>query len=193
VSHRRRNSVPGGRPAEPNTPPSSQPGELIELGRIVNRHGIRGEVRVLQHNPESDAVLALSDVLLVGAGAIDRRRVLERRRHKQFVLLRLAGVTTANDAEALVGRAVAMPRAQLPPPGPAEAYHVDLIGCAVRTTAGEALGTVEELIVTGSNDVCVVRGGGREVLIPLVADVIAALDTDARIIVVHPLPGLLDP
>ena len=87
---------------------------------------------------------------------------------------------------------MAVPRAALPPPGPAAVYHVDLIGCAVRTTAGEALGTVQEMIVTGSNDVCVVRGGGREVLIPLVADVIAALDTAARTIVVHPLPGLLE-
>jgi 16S rRNA processing protein RimM len=86
-----------------------------------------------------------------------------------------------------------MPRADLPSAGPAEAYHADLIGCAVRTTAGEALGTVEELILTGSNDVCVVRGGGREVLIPLVADVIAVLDTGARTIVVHPLPGLIEP
>ena len=71
-------------------------------------------------------------------------------------------------------------------------YHADLIGCAVRTTAGESLGTVQEMIVTGSNDVCVVRGGGREVLVPLVADVIASLDTEARTIIVHPLPGLLE-
>jgi 16S rRNA processing protein RimM len=194
VSQRRRNRVPESRQTQSTTRSSSQPGELIELGRIVNRHGIRGEVRVLPHNPDSDAVLELPDVVLIGAdGAIERRAVLASRRHKQFVLLRLADVATANDAEALVGRCVAMPRDRLPPVGPAQVYHVDLIGCAVRTTAGEALGIVEELIVTGSNDVCVVRGAGREVLIPLVADVIAALDTSARTIVVHPLPGLLDP
>jgi 16S rRNA processing protein RimM len=51
---------------------------------------------------------------------------------------------------------------------------------------------VRELIVTGSNDVCVVRGTGREYLIPLIADVIATLDTAGREIVVHPVPGLLD-
>jgi len=118
--------------------------------------------------------------------------VLAGRRHKRFALLRLEGVETANDAEALIGRGVAVLRTQLPPPGPAALYHVDLIGCAVHTTAGEPLGTVEELIVTGSNDVCVVRGLGREVLIPLVADVIATLDTAARTIIVHPIPGLLD-
>ena len=167
--------------------------ELIELGRIVNRHGIRGEVRVLLHNPDSTAVVDSPAVILTRAdGSTESRRVLESRRHKHFALVRFDGVTTANDAEALIGCGVAVPRAQLPPPGPSALYHVDLIGCAVHTTDGELLGTVEELIVTGSNDVCVVRGAGREVLIPLVADVIATLDTAARTIVVRPVPGLLD-
>jgi 16S rRNA processing protein RimM len=167
---------------------------MLELGRIVNRHGIRGEVRLLPHNPDSAAVAALAAVTLVRPDeSIDERRVLAARRHKQFMLLQLDGVATADAADALIGCRVVVPRDALPPPGPAAAYHVDLIGCRVSTTAGEALGTVRELIVTGSNDVCVVRGAGREYLIPLVADVIASLDAEGRAIVVHPLPGLLDP
>jgi 16S rRNA processing protein RimM len=185
--------VPRHRPAEPAAGSAAASGELVELGRIVNRHGIRGELRILPHNPESAAVLALPSLLLArGDGTTERRRVLARRPHKRFVLVTLEGVTTASDADALIGCGVVVPRADLPPPGPASVYHIDLIGCAVRTTSGEALGTVQEVIVTGSNDVCVVRGGGREVLIPLVADVIASLDTDARTIVVHPLPGLIE-
>lgn len=194
MSKRRPQVVPEGRAHASADPPSSQPDELIELGRIVNRHGIRGEVRVLPHNPDSTTMLELDEVLLRrGDGDVAPRRVLASRRHKRFALLRLEGVTTANDAEALVGSAVGVRRAQLPPAGPAAAYHVDLIGCAVRTTDGDALGTVEDVIVTGSNDVCVVRSGGREVLIPVIADVIASLDTAARTIVVHPLPGLIEP
>lgn len=150
-------------------------------------------MRILPHNPDSLTLQQRSSVLLTGAdGRCDERRVISTRRHKHFVLACFEGVTSANDAEALVGCGVAVPRAALPPPGPAAVYHADLIGCAVRTTTGESLGTVREMIVTGSNDVCVVRGGGREVLVPLVADVIAVLDTDARTIVVHPLPGLLE-
>jgi 16S rRNA processing protein RimM len=181
--------VPVGRPPES----AAGAGPLVELGRIVNRHGIRGEVRVLPHNPDSAMVLALAAVVLTGPdGSCQSRRVLAGRRHKKFALLHLEGVASADDAEALVGCTVSVPRAHLPPAGPAAIYHIDLLGCAVRTTGGEALGTVHELIVTGSNDVCVVRGSGREYLIPLVADVIAELDPGARTIVVHPLPGLLD-
>src|SRR5215470_4259615 len=168
--------VPRDRPPESAARPIALHGELVELGRIVNRHGVRGEVRLLLHNPDSTIATALRTVVLTrGDGTGEWHRVLAGRRHKRFALLRLEGVETANDAEALIGRGVAVLRTQLPPPGPAALYHVDLIGCAVHTTAGEPLGTVEELIVTGSNDVCVVRGLGREVLIPLVADVIAAI------------------
>lgn len=185
--------VPRHRTPQPAVRSAATPADLVELGRIVNRHGLRGEVRVLPHNPESGAVLALPSLLLTrDDGTVERRRVLASRPHKHFVLVTLEGVATANDAEALMGCGVAVPRADLPPAGPAAVYHIDLIGCEVRTTAGETLGTVREVIVTGSNDVCVVRGGGREVLIPLVADVIASLDTAARTIVVHPLPGLLE-
>jgi 16S rRNA processing protein RimM len=185
--------TPAGRSPQPAAA-SNAPGELVELGRIVNRHGIGGEVRVLPYNPESSSVVELSAVVLTrDDGSRHVHRVLGARRHKQFALLRLEGVATANDAERLVGCGVAVPRAQLPPAGPAAVYHLDLIGCAVRSTTGEALGTVDEMIVTGSNDVCVVRGTGREYLIPLIADVIAQLDTAGRTIVVHPLPGLLDP
>jgi 16S rRNA processing protein RimM len=172
---------------------ASPPGPLVELGRIVNRHGIRGEVRMLPYNPESPAARTSPALVLTRPdGSSESRRVLARRSHKQFLLLTLEGVATANDAEALVGCRVSVARRHLPASDAAGIYHVDLVGCAVRTTAGEALGTVAEIIVTGSNDVCVVRGGGREVLIPFIADVIAELDAAARTIVVHPIPGLLD-
>jgi 16S rRNA processing protein RimM len=193
LSQRRRHTAPAGRVRPPGAAPTSDDA-LVELGRIVNTHGIRGEVRVLPHNPQSPAVLDV-DALVVTRpdGGRESRRIVARRRHKQFALLCFDGVTDADAAEALVGCAVSVPRDRLPPPGPHAVYHVDLIGCSVRTTAGALLGTVQELIVTGSNDVCVVRGAGREYLIPLIDDVLAALDLPARTITVHPLPGLLEP
>lgn len=166
---------------------------LIEIGRIVNRHGIRGEVRLMPHNPMSGAARWLTSILLVSDGAREERKVIAARPHKRFILLELEGITTANQAEALVGRAACVRVEQLPALGAGEVYHADLIGCAVSTQAGEALGTVREVISTGSNDVCVVADGGREYLIPLIEDAIARLDVAERVIVVRPLPGLLDP
>lgn len=166
---------------------------LVELGPIVNRHGIRGEVRLLPYNPQSEIAPRLRALVLVHPdGRREPRVVRSARVHKRFVLLQLDGVDSADAAEALVGCTVAVPRITLPPPGADAAYHADLLGCAVETTAGEPLGVVAEMLVTGSNDVCVVRDGAREVLVPMTADAIATLDVAHRRIVVHPLPGLLD-
>jgi 16S rRNA processing protein RimM len=183
---------PTARPPRPAAP-SAGDEPLVELGPIVNCHGVRGEMRLLPHNPDSDAAVLQSGVVLMWPDG--RRRagqVRAARRHKRFLLVQLDGVDDLDAAEALVGCTVAVPRAALPAPEADAVYHADLIGCAVVTTAGEPLGTVEGVMVTGSNDVCVVRDGRREVLIPLIADVIAELDVAGRRLVVRPIPGLLD-
>jgi 16S rRNA processing protein RimM len=166
---------------------------LLEVGRIVNRHGVRGELRVRLHNPDSDLFSSIERVALVDAdGGVDWRDVDTARPHKGCMLVRLTAVESANDAEALIGRAIAVERAQLPAPGDGEVYQQDLLGCPVRTDGGEELGVVAGFIATGSNDVCIVRGRGREYLIPLIDDVIVDF-RPGEPIVVRPLPGLLDP
>lgn len=183
---------PTARPPRPAAP-SAGAEPLVELGQLVTRHGVRGELRLLPHNPDTDAaVLRAGVVLLRPDGARQPVRVRAARRHKRFLLLQLEGIDDATAAAALVGCRVAVPRAALPDPGPAAVYHADLLGCAVVTTGGAALGTVQGMLVTGANDVCVVRDGRREVLVPLIADVVERIDLAARRLVVRPLPGLLD-
>lgn len=183
---------PAGRPLPPAAV-SDRDEPLVELGPIVNIHGIRGELRLLPHNPESEVALASERVVLLHRdGRRESRRVRGARRHKRFVLLQLAGADDATAAELLVGCRVAVPRSALPPAEDDAVYHADLLGCAVVTTTGASLGTVREMLVTGSNDVCVVRDGTREVLVPMIADVIAEVDIANRRLVVRPLPGLLD-
>ena len=66
----------------------------------------------------------------------------------------------------------------------------DLIGLRVVTDAGEALGTVESIFPTGSNDVYVCRGGSREILLPAIGDVIREIDLEKGVMVVRLLEGL---
>jgi 16S rRNA processing protein RimM len=173
-------------------PPAAR-AALVEVGRIVNRHGVRGELRILPHNPASTILDALPPVVLRAPdGTCTAARLVAVRRHKRFVLARVAGVESVEAADALRGHAVCVGRDRLPPAGPDEVYHVDLIGCAVRTEDGTALGTVREVLSLASNDVCVVQGA-REYLIPLIADVVVHLDPAAGELIIRPLPGLLDP
>src|SRR5437899_2003825 len=109
-----------------------------------------------------------------------------------LVLLALAGVDDRRAAEALAGARVLVRAADLPPPAADEFYYHEVVGFRVETTGGESLGAVAETFTTGLNDVWVVRDSGRELLIPVIADVVRAISRATRRIVIEPLPGLLE-
>ena len=159
---------------------------------------MRGEVRLLPYNPESATLSEVERVALVGQGGEAQWvRIVGRRPHKKYLLLRFENVVSAEDADRLIGRSVAVPRDQLPELDEGEVYHIDLIGCAVETESGDLLGRVEEIMQTGSNDVLVVRdrghGAARESLIPVIDDVVVDIDVAAARIVIRVVPGLLGP
>jgi len=168
------------------------PTELVPLGQIVNTHGTRGEVRVRPFNPHSTVLGPGSAVVLQRGHERQERLVRSLRPHKQQLLLTLDGCDSMTAAQALIGYDVCVPEADLPPAGPDEIYHYQLIGMTVVTTGGNEVGTVVQVLTTGANDVCVVRAGSREHLIPFIADVIKEVDRDARRVLIDPLPGLLD-
>src|SRR5690349_11957976 len=110
---------PTGRPAGSTSRSDPDDAPLIELGGIVNRHGIRGELRLLQHNPDSTLAGEARELVLVHRdGRRETRRVRAARPHKRFILLTLDGVDSADAADALIGCSVAVPRTALPPAGP---------------------------------------------------------------------------
>jgi 16S rRNA processing protein RimM len=182
------------RRAAPRIAPAAANDGLIEIGRIVRRHALRGELRVRLYNPASTTLSAIDRVVLRGAELPDEnRRVLGQRHHPHGVLLLVDGCDSAEAAEALVGRVVCVRRDQLPPAGPHEVYCAELVGCTVATEGGIVVGTVHDVFPTGSNDVCRVVGDAGEHLIPLIADVVVRLDLPARRLVIRPIAGLLEP
>jgi 16S rRNA processing protein RimM len=104
----------------------------------------------------------------------------------------LEGVDDVTAAQALRGCAVMVDAAKLPPLREGEFYYFQLFGAEVMLSNGQRLGTIEEIFPTGANDVWVVREGSREVLVPVIADVVKAIDLDGRRVTIEPLPGMLD-
>ncbi len=165
---------------------------VVTLGRIVNTHATRGELRMLPYNPESTALHVGSVVMLQRGDDRQRRSVAGLRRHKRFLLLTLDDCDSMTAAEALVGYDVCVPQAELPPPGPESIYHFELVGMTVECINGDDVGVVADVFDTPGNDGCVVRSAAREYLIPLVADIVKEVDRARRRLVIDPLPGLLD-
>jgi 16S rRNA processing protein RimM len=168
--------------------------DLVVIGEVTRAHGLRGEVRVtpLTDRPERFERLATC-VLWDPAG--DRRRtyrVAAVRRHGEAVLLALEGCDSVEDARRLVGRQVALPRADAMPLPPGHAYPWQLEGCRVETEDGRAVGVLSGIEASPAHDLWVVRGDGREHLIPAVPEIVQDVDLDAKRIVIRPPEGLLD-
>ena len=104
----------------------------------------------------------------------------------------LEGITDANLAESLIGKNVFADERDLPPPGENEFYYRDVVGCEVFLTDGTRIGAIEDIIATGANDVFVVRGDGKEVLVPVIEDVVKEIDVASKRVVIEAIPGLLD-
>ena len=83
--------------------------------------------------------------------------------------------------------------ADLPPLPDGDYYHHQVIGLDVVDEAGRLLGKVTEILETGANDVLLVRSeAGREILLPMIDDVVLEIALTDKLIRVHLLPGILD-
>ncbi len=167
--------------------------QQVLLGKVVAPHGIKGQLRVVPYSGEPDTIVSLKSVVLKGPkGEEETFVVTAAAAHGRKLLLSLRDFVSINQVQHLVGRELYARRDQLPEPEPGEYYWCDLVGLKVVTDRGESLGTLEEIIATGSNDVYVVRDGEREYLIPAVEDVVLQVDLDGRVMTVSPPEGLLD-
>ncbi len=165
----------------------------VLLGKIIAPHGIRGQLRVVPFSGETSVIVSLRSVLIKGSGnGMEPFEVTHAVAHGKRVLVTLKGFDNINQVLHLVGREVYALREQLPELAPDEYYWCDLLGLRVVTVGGEALGTLADIIATGSNDVYVVRQGKHEYLIPALEDVVTGIDLDAGVMTVSPPEGLLD-
>ena len=168
-------------------PPPDPPARLA-IARVLGARGLRGELvcAILTDFPERFA--ATREVLV---GDPPRRFRVERHRlEKGRVVLKLAEIRDRTAAEALRGAILEVPVEEaVDLPANTYFWH-QIVGLRVVDGSGRDLGTVADILTTGSNDVYVVRGEGRELLLPAIKDVVREIDLDAGRMLVELLPGL---
>lgn len=160
--------------------------DYIKVGRIVNAHGIRGEVRV-QPMGQDPAFLTEFDTFYLDGKAV---RPTANHVHKSLVLMKLPGVDNMDAALAMKGKVLSIRREDAPLPQ-GEAFDDELIGLTVQDAAtGAVLGELQEVMDYPAHKVYTVRGQ-REYLIPAVQGAfIQSLDLEAGIMTVHVWEGL---
>ena len=170
-------------------------GEWLAIGRVARAHGLKGELRVELHFEGSEALahaerLLLSERVESPDGAREYSIEWARAVPKAF-LVKLSGVEERNGAEALRGRSVWVPRAELPATSESEYYLVDLIGATVTGPEGE-IGTVIEIATHPSVDSLVIRTkDGRTLEQPLVPDWLLRVSVAEKRVELSTLEGLI--
>ncbi len=164
--------------------------DFLAVGRVLRPHGVRGELllETLTDFPDH-----LAEVKTVYLGEPPAAHPLAAARvHRGQLILRLADCHTREAADQYRRQVVQIQAVAAAPLPAGSYYHHQLIGLAVVTDAGEALGALSEVLETGANDVYVVKGPTREVLLPAIRSVILAIDLAAHQVTVHLPDGLLD-
>jgi 16S rRNA processing protein RimM len=167
-------------------------GALVAVGRIVRTQGRRGEVRVEPLTDSPERLGELRECWLVPPAAGERHTIERVWLQGGVPVVKLAGIDTMTDAEALAGRLVTIPRAAVRPLPPDRYYAFDLVGCAVETPEGAELGTVTEVLVGREHDYWTVQRGERTWLLPAVAAIVERVDLAARRVVARPPEGLVE-
>ncbi|MGN0968502.1 MAG: ribosome maturation factor RimM [Oscillospiraceae bacterium] len=160
--------------------------KFLEAGQIVNTHGIRGEVKIVPwcDTPE---FLCDFDVLYLDGKSV---QVESARAHKGNVIVKLAGVDDVNAAMCLKNKVVSIDRTNVELP---EGRHfiADLIGLEVRDAdSGAVLGVLEDVLTLPANEVYMVKGAGKEYMIPAVEEFLAETNIEGGYVRVRLIEGM---
>ena len=161
--------------------------EPIAVGEVLGSHGLWGGIRAKVLSDVLHRFDAGQDIFIRG---IPYRIAKSSRGRSNQVILQLHGLGTIDAARALMGQLITVPPEAVPELPDGEYYHFELLGLKVFTQDGEDLGSIEDILVTGSNDVYVVTGPTGEILVPALLDVIVNVDLDQGVMVVRLPEGL---
>nr|WP_106784154.1 ribosome maturation factor RimM [Lysinibacillus timonensis] len=172
--------------------------EWFNVGRIVNTHGIKGEVRVISSTDFEDIRFAPGSRLALFKK--DEKKpiwvtVENSRRHKNFILLTFEGLNNINLVEQFKEGLLKVTKDQLEEDelDENEFYYYEVIGCEVISEEGELLGVITDILETGANDVWELKDpNGKKHYIPYIEDVVKDIDVDEKKITIHVMEGLLE-
>ena len=167
--------------------------KLIEVGRIINTHGLKGEVKVLPFSDEPLRFKNYKTVFVKGTNYERQHSVTSVKTVKNVAVLKFEEVQSIEEAETLKGYLVYIEESVIPVLEEDSFYVKDLIDCSVFNEIGELLGTLKEVISTGSNDVYVVeRIEKPNLLVPALKSVVLRVDISQKRVEVQLPKGLLE-
>ena len=183
--------------------------EKIKIAKIVNAVGLKGEVKVYNYSDVRERFEELDEIIISGKKRESVKKILSVRYQGNMVILSLEGIDDRNASERARGMELFMDAADLPELEQGQFYVRDIVGFEVRTSAGEVIGTLKDVLTNTAQDVYVVsrtdaeskaaaKASGRpakvprDIMIPGVPEFIRSVDTENKVITVELPEGLME-
>ncbi|PYI54218.1 ribosome maturation factor RimM [Paenibacillus flagellatus] len=172
-------------------------GKLFNVGKVVNTHGIRGELKVVSQTDFPEERFGKGSRLVLTEPNDESRQlrveVENARLHKNVYIVKFKGYDNINEVLPYKGWMLKVSEEDRKPLDEGEYYYHEIIGCRVVTDEGQELGTISDILAPGANHVWVVdRPKQKPVLLPVIDDVILDVNVEAKQVRVHLMEGLVD-
>lgn len=166
--------------------------KFLEVGQIVNTHGIKGYVKVVPFTNYIERFEELEKIYIKKKNETVEMYIEEIKYQKNMVLVKFKGIERIEEAELLKNSIVLIDRENSIELEEGEYFIVDLIGLDVYTDESKLLGKLDDIYNTGSNDIYVVKDElGKQLLLPALKEVIKDIDLDNKKMTVHLIEGLI--
>ena len=168
---------------------------LVAVGEVLKPHGLGGELRVRTLTDRPEERFGALTACFLWEPAIDRReacQIASCRFDGETLLVKVRGIDSPEEARGLIGRLLAVDRAEALPPPEGSFYPWQMEGALVLTRDGRVVGRFAGIESGGAQDLWVVADAGRQRLIPAVAEIVVEVNLSERRIVIDPPEGLLD-
>ena len=161
--------------------------ETIEFGKIVNTHGLKGEVKVYSYTDNEKKILKLKKVYIRGK----EYKVESMRLQKQMFLMKLQGIDDIDQTKFLMNE-MCFREVEKNESNDDEGYFIkELVGIEVIDESGNTIGTLKEVFRTGANDVYeVVDKNNKSIYLPAIKKVIKSIDISSHKMTVELMEGL---
>tara|TARA_Y100001960_G_C14544031_1_gene762357 strand:- start:138 stop:656 length:519 start_codon:yes stop_codon:yes gene_type:complete len=165
----------------------------VPFGKFGKTHGLKGALKFYSIIDDLEVCRRVSLIKVIQPDGQETQNEVESvRGHRSPFVLKLRGLCSIEQADNLRGCEVLTLREEFGDPPEDKYFPFDVEGLEAYDEGGRYYGTVEEVLKTGSNDVYVIRGGGRELLLPAIDWVICKIDLENKKLIFRVVKGLLE-
>ena len=169
---------------------------LVSIAKILNFHGIQGEVKLGFSKGQEDIIKALKKVFIVSSGEKIELNVKNVRFSKTFAIVKFKEFSSINDVLPYKNQNIFVNKENLSEKLSDDEFLIDdLVGMNVFDNSDEFVGVIESVASNGATDILVVKpenGDIEQYLIPFVADLVPVVDIKHKRVIVKPIEGLFD-